>query len=291
MSLIPPAQLTHPDRNYEGEYVCECHVCHLGFVGHKRQFVCRKCNTEQALSSNPPPNSSESPNSSAPSVQVAGRMERSNADFERACLVHIERLQEGFGDYDSAMMATFCDAVRMVRAYSESMQVNEPAPSDGVKGLVGALEKIKASYSHNTAGYAIADEALAAFKAGQEVNAQVSHGAQMKSAGEIAATDVSLLIAAHCDNFMCAGTVMGRYGHELMYDARRSNIDPCDPKYFNPGFPFRIWRDSGIGYALGRNRPEYSIDGQAKTAEDAVAMARNGGVVVTVNTQISDGHE
>ena len=94
----------------------------------------------------------------------------------------------------------------------------------------------------------------------------------------------SLLIAAHCNNFMCAGTVMGRYGHDLMYNAWDSKIDPCDPKYFNEGFPFRIWRDSGVGYALGRNRPEYSIDGQARTAEEAVEMAGNDGVVVTANT-------
>ena len=55
---------------------------------------------------------------------VAGRRSsQSNADFERACLVHIERLQHGLGPYDSAMMATFCEAVRMVREYSDAMQV------------------------------------------------------------------------------------------------------------------------------------------------------------------------
>lgn len=36
---------------------------------------------------------------------VAGRRsEMSNAAFERACLVHIERLQHGIGLYDCAMM-------------------------------------------------------------------------------------------------------------------------------------------------------------------------------------------
>jgi len=55
---------------------------------------------------------------------VAGRRSlRSNADFERACLVHIERLQLGIGDYDSAMMATFAEAVRMVREYADAMRV------------------------------------------------------------------------------------------------------------------------------------------------------------------------
>lgn len=53
---------------------------------------------------------------------VAGRRLRgSNADFERACLVHIERLQNGLGDYDSAMLDTFCEAVRLCREYSDAM--------------------------------------------------------------------------------------------------------------------------------------------------------------------------
>jgi hypothetical protein len=94
------------------------------------------------------------------------------------------------------------------------------------------------------------------------------------------------LIAAHCNNFMCAAdeggrTIMGKQAHELYFDTRGSRIDPCDPKLFNPGFPYRIWRDSGIGYALGRNRPEYSIDGQAASAPEAVEMAGSDGVVVT----------
>jgi hypothetical protein len=59
---------------------------------------------------------------------VAGRCSSmSNADFERACLVHIERLQHGLGPYDSAMLATFCEAVRMVREYSDAMQVRTPS--------------------------------------------------------------------------------------------------------------------------------------------------------------------
>jgi len=61
---------------------------------------------------------------------VAGRRSSlSNADFERACLVHIERLQDGLGLYDSAMMATFCEAVRMVREYSDVMQSRNPNSS------------------------------------------------------------------------------------------------------------------------------------------------------------------
>ena len=67
---------------------------------------------------------------------VAGRRSAmSNADFERACLVHIERLQCGIGPYDSAMMSTFCESVRMVREYSDAMQSKKMAnPSDRAKG-------------------------------------------------------------------------------------------------------------------------------------------------------------
>jgi hypothetical protein len=63
-------------------------------------------------------------------VVVGRRSEMSNADFERACLVHIERLQHGIGPYDSAMLATFCEAVRMVREYSDAMQVRTTAAPD-----------------------------------------------------------------------------------------------------------------------------------------------------------------
>lgn len=56
--------------------------------------------------------------------QVAGRgLRGSNDDFERACLVHIERLQNGLGDYDSAMLDTFCEAVRLVREYNDAMKM------------------------------------------------------------------------------------------------------------------------------------------------------------------------
>ncbi len=57
-----------------------------------------------------------------PSVE-GRRIRTSNADFEQACLVHIERLQGGIGDYDSAMMDTFCEAVRLAREYSDAMNI------------------------------------------------------------------------------------------------------------------------------------------------------------------------
>lgn len=83
---------------------------------------------------------------------------------------------------------------------------------------------------------------------------------------------------------------MGPHAHQLMYQNLRGDFgkDVCDPSWFNPDFPFRIWRDSGIGYALGRNRPEHSLDGQARTAEEAVEMAGSDGVIVTANTQLTD---
>ncbi len=62
---------------------------------------------------------------------VSGTLEHSNLDFERACLVHIERLQNGIGSYDSAMLSTFCDAVRMVREYNDMMQTIPPPANRG----------------------------------------------------------------------------------------------------------------------------------------------------------------
>jgi len=91
------------------------------------------------------------------------------------------------------------------------------------------------------------------------------------------ATDI---IAAHGNDFWASSCIMGRNGHDLYFYSRKFNINPCDPKHFNDGFPFRIWRDSGIGYALNRNAPQFSIDGQARTAEEAVQMALPDGVVV-----------
>lgn len=59
--------------------------------------------------------------------KVAGRRIRgSNDDFERACLVHIERLQDGISPYDGAMLDTFCEAVRLVREYNDSVKVPPP---------------------------------------------------------------------------------------------------------------------------------------------------------------------
>ena len=43
-------------------------------------------------------------------------------EFEQACLAHIDRLQECIGEHDAVMLDTFCDAVCMVREYSDVMQ-------------------------------------------------------------------------------------------------------------------------------------------------------------------------
>ena len=91
------------------------------------------------------------------------------------------------------------------------------------------------------------------------------------------------LIRLKWDNFICGGTTMGPRAHTLMFQSYRGDFgkDAWAPSWFNDGFPFRIWRDSGLGYALGRGCPEFSIDGQARTAEEAIEMAGSDGVIVT----------
>lgn len=56
--------------------------------------------------------------------EVGGRrVDRSNADMEHAFLVCLAREQEK-GDFaDNALVATLCDGVRIVREYSDAMQV------------------------------------------------------------------------------------------------------------------------------------------------------------------------
>lgn len=96
--------------------------------GHARDGVCDKCSGLSSLA----------PTGSALALPtVAGRRIRgSNADFERACLVHIERLQNGLGDYDSAMLDTFCEAVRLCREYSDAMAMpNAPGERQPTPGL------------------------------------------------------------------------------------------------------------------------------------------------------------
>jgi hypothetical protein len=57
------------------------------------------------------------------------RMECSNADFERRCLVAIGVEQEKIAP-DNFLIALICDAVRCVREYTDAMQrSNEPHPA------------------------------------------------------------------------------------------------------------------------------------------------------------------
>lgn len=59
---------------------------------------------------------------------VAGRMECTNAEFERRCLVHLAEEQEKLLP-DTALIALLCDAVRCVREYTETMQIQGDQPS------------------------------------------------------------------------------------------------------------------------------------------------------------------
>lgn len=58
---------------------------------------------------------------------VAGRMECSNAEFERRCLVMIMHEQERASP-DNALIALLCDGVRLAREYSAAMSGTEEAP-------------------------------------------------------------------------------------------------------------------------------------------------------------------
>lgn len=49
-------------------------------------------------------------------VAVAGRLDRSLADFERACLVHLAD-EQGRPSPNNALIAVLCDAVRLAREY------------------------------------------------------------------------------------------------------------------------------------------------------------------------------
>jgi len=91
------------------------------------------------------------------------------------------------------------------------------------------------------------------------------------------------LIKQGAQNIMAGGSIIGGKAGELYFQRDDFGGDPRDPKWFNEGFPFRIWKDSGIGYALGRGRPEYSIDGQSKTVTDAIEAAGSDGVIVLAN--------
>lgn len=79
----------------------------------RRALGLRACETA------PPTPAAEAPEDSRLPDVAGRRSTMSNADIERACLAHIGRQQKGHGPFDSAMLATFCEAVRMAREYSD----------------------------------------------------------------------------------------------------------------------------------------------------------------------------
>ncbi len=85
-----------------------------------------------------------------PDVAVAGRMDRSIADFIRACSVHLVEQQENISP-DNALIAVLCDAVRLAREHlarlaetpqTENVGAETPQTPDRLRELamVAAIE-------------------------------------------------------------------------------------------------------------------------------------------------------
>ena len=90
------------------------------------------------------------------------------------------------------------------------------------------------------------------------------------------------LIRLHAKNFICDGTTFGPEAHKLLFSSLRGeNLDPRDPKLYNEGFPFRIWRETGLHHVTGRGGESIVLDGQASCAENAVDFAGNDGIITT----------
>lgn len=83
---------------------------------------------------------SDTTTDSLPSV-AGRRMQTSNADFERACLVLIGELQ-GLPTTDSALLAVLCEAVRCVREYGDERLRAEPT-HDGPRVITARAEPPK----------------------------------------------------------------------------------------------------------------------------------------------------
>lgn len=72
-----------------------------------------------------PPKSELAPATGSVLPAVGGRkMECSNAEFERRCLVYIAEEQEKLSP-DTFLIALLCDAARCVREYSDAMQMGQ----------------------------------------------------------------------------------------------------------------------------------------------------------------------
>lgn len=105
-----------------------------------------------------PTQRTESSNKAAPLVQpvpevdsarrlvaVAGRLNRTIADFERSCIVHIDEEQR-CANPDNALIATLCDAVRLAREYVAAVR-GEPVSLEQRLAeceRVGSLQTIRA---------------------------------------------------------------------------------------------------------------------------------------------------
>ena len=94
------------------------------------------------------------------------------------------------------------------------------------------------------------------------------------------------LVEAGAENFILASCSMGEKAAELSCEILNGEhrFHPQHPHFwaFKDGY-FSIWRDSGLGWPLGRNRSEYCYDGKAKTVEEAIKKAGHDGIIVCAN--------
>lgn len=93
------------------------------------------------------------------------------------------------------------------------------------------------------------------------------------------------LIESGAKNWIIGGTTFGPLAHQLLFASLAEEFGKGKPVWdgfwFNPGFPFRIWRDCGLDVALGRSgKPTFVVDFQTETAHEAVLLAGNQGVIV-----------
>jgi hypothetical protein len=78
---------------------------------------------------------------------VAGRFDRSIADFIRACSVHLVEQQESIAP-NNALIAVLCDSIRLAREHLAALAVPVTAPPSGWQ----AQRTILCSECHSNAG-------------------------------------------------------------------------------------------------------------------------------------------
>ena len=80
-------------------------------------------------------------------VAVAGCLDRTIADFERAALVHIEE-EQGRPNPDNALIAVLCDSVRLGREYGQAFAAGEAAERERRQDMLAELQNgVTAVYS------------------------------------------------------------------------------------------------------------------------------------------------